>query len=234
MRAGTGQVFLLQTAGMIYLFPGLAASEKLFQGYAFPGFESRVITYLIPAKNEPLHQYCLRLASGIDPDPENIYIGVSFGGILAHEIARFLPPKKIVIISGMRAGEEPPGYFRWLRRFPIHHILPAPLIKAAGVAASRLFGRRNEEEKEHFWALVKEASPQVIKWCVRQTIDWKGPSAVPKVVHIHGDRDIVFPVRSVKPDYVIKGGRHFMVMREVSEIQALLMRLITSDQGVAV
>ena len=218
---------------MIYLFPGLAASEKLFQGYTFPGVESRVITYLIPGKNEPLLHYCLRLASGIDPDPENIYIGVSFGGILAHEIARLLPPKKIIIISGMRAG-EPPGYYRWLRRFPVHRILPAPLIKAAGVAASRLLGQRNEEEKKQFWALVKEASPQVIKWGVRQTIDWKGPSAVRNVVHIHGDRDIVFPVRSVKPDYVIKGGRHFMVMREVSEIQTLLMRLITSVSGVAV
>ena len=211
---------------LIYLFPGLGASEKLFRAYDFSPYEGKVISFLVPQKNETLEHYCKRMAAAIDESKERIYIGVSFGGIVAQEIARFLPPNKIIIVSSIKHRGEKPRYFSWLRRIPVHRILPAGLIKDFGVIVSGLVAKKSPSEKKLFRELVRDADTRIIKWGIDQVIRWDQNISPNGLVHIHGDRDIVFPIRRIKPDFIIHGGKHFMIMREVKEIQSLLLKQI--------
>ncbi len=210
------------------MFPGLGASEKLFRAYDFTPHRAQVIPFLVPMKNESLQQYCRRMAADIMPSGENIYVGVSFGGIIAQEIARFLPPKKIIIISSIKPRREKPCYFSWLRRVPVHRLLPAAMIKDLGVRVSGLVAKKSLSEKELFRELVRDADTRVIKWGIDQVIRWDQNISPNALVHIHGDRDIVFPISRIKPDFIIHGGKHFMIMREVKEIQTLLLKQITT------
>jgi len=45
-------------------------------------------------------------------------------------------------------------------------------------------------------------------------------------VHIHGDQDRIFPIKNIKPDYVIKGGTHMMVWNRADEISAIINGLL--------
>jgi len=217
---------LAEKQSVIYLFPGLGANEKLFKAFDFSPFKTKVISFLIPEKKETLQHYCERLSAFIDASDENIYIGVSFGGILAQEISKIIPAKKIIIISSIKSEKEKPTWFSWLKLIPLYSVIPPKALKKILVCFSEVITRKTKEEKNRFRLLVAEADDRVIRWGVKQVINWK--QAVPPcgIIHIHGDKDILFPVKKIKADFVIHGGAHFMIMREEKEINELINSLL--------
>ncbi|MFI5135800.1 MAG: hypothetical protein ACHQD9_08110, partial [Chitinophagales bacterium] len=177
-----------------------------------------------------LQHYCGRLSSFIDASDENIYIGVSFGGILAQEISKIIPAKKIIIISSIKSDKEKPAWFVLPKLIPLYSLIPSKALKNFLVFISEMVTHKTKEEKSRFRILVNEANDDVIRWGVKQVLIWKQAVPPAGTFHIHGDKDILFPIRRIKADYVIHGGAHFMIMRNVKEINQLLLSLLKSQQ----
>src|SRR5947208_269376 len=113
----------------IILFPGLGASEKLFNQFDFGNRKTFVVKFLTPQKNETLQHYCQRLAISIPSDEQLIFIGVSFGGILAQEVSKIIPVKKVILISSIKTEHEKPSYFSWVKLFPVYRIILTSVLK---------------------------------------------------------------------------------------------------------
>lgn len=214
---------------MIYLIPGLGAGEKLFEPFDFTPYKTQVIPFLIPEKNETLPHYSRRMAEAINPREAIILIGVSFGGIIAQEIARWLPVKKIILISSITAAGERAAFFRWLRIFPLHEIMPLNTLKRAFVLASELFTRKSPDERRCFRELVMASDSRVVRWGITQVMKWNPDYRHPHLIRIHGTHDLLFPLKKIKAEYVIQGGQHFMIMRETGEINRLLLHLLKEE-----
>ncbi|HCR75990.1 MAG TPA: hypothetical protein DIW37_06215, partial [Chryseobacterium sp.] len=56
---------------------------------------------------------------------------------------------------------------------------------------------------------------------IEKISDWKFEEN-PDVVQILADRDIVFPIKNSKPDYVIKGGSHLFPITKFKEVASIL------------
>ena len=91
----------------IYFIPGLAASSKIFERIHLDHnlYDLNYLEWLEPKKNETLDEYIKRFVALIDK-PNAILIGVSFGGIIAQEIAKRIPYQKLVIISSIKSKKE--------------------------------------------------------------------------------------------------------------------------------
>jgi pimeloyl-ACP methyl ester carboxylesterase len=207
----------------------LGAGEKLFEPFDFSPFQAKTISFLVPEKKESLQHYCRRLSIEINREEENIYIGVSFGGILAQEIAKEIPPRKIILISSIKSNRERPWYFGWIRRIPVHQTIPPAILKKILLFISENVTIKTPKERRHFRVMVDEADNRVIQWGITQVANWKQASVPKNLIHIHGDRDLVFPIRKIKADHIIKNGKHFMIMREISEINELIMSLLQTE-----
>ena len=85
------------------------------------------------------------------------------------------------------------------------------------------------EEQQRFRVMIDEADDRVIQWGITQVANWKQELASKNLIHIHGDHDLVFRIRKIKADHVIKNGKHFMIMREISEINELIMSLLQTE-----
>ena len=101
----------------VYLMPGLAASSAIFERIEFPvaTFEIVFLEWEIPLYNESLSDYAKRIATKIT-HPNPVLIGVSFGGILVQEMARFVTARKVIIISSVKCNLEFPKrmiFERW-------------------------------------------------------------------------------------------------------------------------
>jgi hypothetical protein len=59
--------------------------------------------------------------------------------------------------------------------------------------------------------------PYYLKWSIEKISDWKFEEN-PDVVQILADRDIVFPIKNSKPDYVIKGGTHLFQLQNLKKL----------------
>ena len=58
-----------------------------------------------------------------------ILIGVSFGGVLVQEMAKYIDYKKIIIISSVKSNEELPKHMKLAQLTNAHRLLPTQWIK---------------------------------------------------------------------------------------------------------
>ena len=210
----------------IVLFPGLGASEKLFERFDFGDAKTLVIKFLIPEKNETLQHYCLRLSETIPADENLIFIGVSFGGILAQEVSKIIPPKKIILISTIKTEGEKPLYFSLVKSLPAYKVLPVSWLKKVVILLGDFFTPKSNEEHKLFLSFVSEADSRVIRWGIHQTLYWEQKQMLGNIIHIHGSKDRLFPIKKIKTYLAIEGGSHFMIIQRSVEINALINKVI--------
>ena len=91
----------------IYLIGGLGVDERVFETMHFKNLEKKVVKWIEPLPKETLTNYCKRLLPQLDT-PNPIIAGVSFGGMVAHEIATLIPIKQVILISSVRSYQEMP------------------------------------------------------------------------------------------------------------------------------
>ena len=94
----------------VYFMPGLAASATIFERIALPEavFEMIPLEWEIPLEMESLANYAQRIAEKITR-PNPVLVGVSFGGILVQEMAKYVAKtgRKVKIVFLGRQGYWP-------------------------------------------------------------------------------------------------------------------------------
>lgn len=209
----------------IYFISGLGADERIFQWLRYDNFRPVHVKWVSPDKGESIEAYAKRLSEQIQ-DEEPVIVGLSFGGMVAIEIAKQLSAKKVVLLSSVKESGELPIYFKIFRAFPIHRIFPfKSILWAVYWLAYWLFGPEGTDEKALLKTVLQETDPRFLKWALHKVVVWKNKDIPENLVHIHGTRDRIFPFRFVSPDYTVEGCGHLMVMNRAEEISNLLEKL---------
>ncbi len=65
-----------------------------------------------------------------------------------------------------------------------------------------------------------------LSWAIKNMVEWKREVADPRVYHIHGTRDEVFPIRYIKNCIKIKKGTHAMILQKTPSIVEELLKII--------
>lgn len=196
----------------VYILSGLGADERVFQLLDFSGFEVVYVQWITPRPKESIQAYAARLLQQIDADKPPILIGLSFGGMMAIEIAKLIPTKKIVLISSAKTKHEIPFYLRQLGRIHLDYIVPAPVLKQSNAVVNWFFGVHSDFEKKLLRQILNDMEPIFLKWAIHQVLNWQNESVPHQLVHIHGTSDRLLPCRYVKADQLVNGGGHFMVL----------------------
>jgi type III secretory pathway component EscU len=55
---------------------------------------------------------------------------------------------------------------------------------------------------------------------------WDRKKVDPKVIHIHGDADEIFPIKNIKNCIVVKGGTHIMILSKYKWFNTNLPKII--------
>lgn len=206
----------------IYVVSGLGADFTVLEKLQFPQHHEVVfLDWLIPLLNEGLVDYAERMAEKIDDSEPFYLLGYSFGGIMVQEIHKIKPARKVVILGSIKSDKEKSRLIRTGQITKIPKILPLGLFneKAANIygVVRKLFDPKNPKLMQYF----KVRDPYYLKWSVEKISDWMCVEN-PEVIQILGDRDIVFPVKNSKPDYIIKGGTHLFPATKCKEVSEIL------------
>jgi esterase/lipase len=114
----------------LYIFSGLGADESIFQRLDFSGFNTNFIKWIVPNDKETIENYATRLIDQIT-STKPILIGLSFGGLMAVEVAKQIGPEKVILISSAKTKKEIPCYYRWAGQVRFHKLLPTTLLKSS-------------------------------------------------------------------------------------------------------
>lgn len=210
----------------VYFISGLGADRRAFYKIQLPrGFEPIHLDWIDPLPNETLPDYAKRFSKLIKSGEEFIIIGLSFGGMLASEIAKIISPKKIIIISSLSNYHELPWYFKASGKLRLHKILIPAVYKQATIL-NRFMGAGDKEMKSIVYSYVNNIDPGFIKWSLHVIVNWQHRERLSNLIHIHGSNDHLLPIRYVKADYVVKHGGHLMVMNKADEVNRILREIL--------
>jgi pimeloyl-ACP methyl ester carboxylesterase len=213
----------------IYLISGLGADRTVFRNLKFSeAAEIHYLDWIPPKPNESLREYALRIAEAIDTSAPFSLIGLSFGGMLATEIASTLQPQKTILISSVPTKRELPWHFHLVGKLRINKIIPAVRPNSVPRFIASIFGVESKADALFFQQLLNRTDPHFSKWAMDTILKWDRTERPAGLITIHGDKDKVLPMGRGKVDYIIKGGGHFMVFNRADEISKILAEEGTS------
>lgn len=215
----------------VYFMPGLAASSSIFERITLPidVFEIILLEWEIPEANESLSEYAERISkkvSHINP----VLIGVSFGGILVQEMAKFLDVKKLIIISSVKTNLEFPTAFKVAKTTKAYKLLPTNLISNIDNLAKFSFGDKVKQRLELYKKFLSVRDKKYLDWAIEKIILWDRTETDKNVTHIHGDADEVFPIKNIEKCIVVKGGTHIMILSKFKWFNANLPKIILGEE----
>lgn len=212
----------------VYFISGLGADKMAFYKIRLPrGFEPVYLDWITPLADESFPDYAKRFSRSIKQGEEFVLVGLSFGGMLASELAKIVSPKKLIIISSLSSYKELPWYFKLAGKLGIHRIISPSLYKQATIM-NRFMGAGNKEMKAIVYNYVNNIDPAFIRWSLNVIVHWSHTERLSELVHIHGSHDHLLPYRYVKADYLIKNGGHLMVMNKADEVNSILQEVLLS------
>jgi pimeloyl-ACP methyl ester carboxylesterase len=215
----------------VYLMPGLAASTAIFERIALPEdtFEIHLLEWEIPLDKETLADYAKRIAAKIK-QPNPVLIGVSFGGILVQEMAKFMDVRKVIIISSVKSNLEFPRRLKIAKTTKAYKLIPMSLILNIESLAKFSFGEKVNQRLKLYERFLSVRDIGYLNWAVEQVVLWDRTVVDESVIHIHGDMDDVFPIKNIKNCTVVKGGTHVMILNKYKWLNENLPAIILDSK----
>lgn len=203
----------------IYLFSGLGADERAFQLLDFSGYSHTFVRWIAPEGQESMSQYATRLLAQIKAE-RPVLIGLSFGGMMAVEVAKQIAVEKVIIIASAKTGQEIPFYYRWAGFLRLHRLVPVRLLKQHNFLANWFFGIESDFDRQLLKQILADTDPQFLVWAIGQIAQWNNRVLLPNLFHIHGGKDRILPLQAC--DRVIPGGGHLMALNKAKELNEVL------------
>ena len=210
----------------IYIFSGLGADERMFQKIDFRNHSVTYIRWILPNKNESIENYVKRLLLQISTE-QPILIGLSFGGMIAIEVAKQIKTEKVILMASAKTKNEIPFYYRFLGSVGLNKILPTSLLKHSNFFINWVFGAKANSEKQLLKSILDETNPEFLIWAIGKIVAWENITSVNNVFHIHGRSDRILPYRFVTCGYVVKNGGHFMTLSNAGEVSEIINEILT-------
>lgn len=201
----------------VYCISGLGADSSVFELLKIDN--PKVCVEWIPSfRWESLSAYAKRLCAQVDTSEPFVLLGVSFGGMLAIEMNKFIQPKRTILITSSARRSELPGWIRLIAKTKLNRIIPTPLFGANPKGLIWFFGVKSELGKKMVTAIAKKSDPIFTKLCIDKVLNWDNEWIPENLVRINASDDSLLPAPKGIESIVIKQAGHFAIIENADEI----------------
>jgi len=211
---------------IVYALPGLGADRRMFALQLQLDYDFRFVDWIPPVKGETMNAYAKRYSQLLDTSKPFSILGVSLGGMMCMEVAKFVNADQVILVSSCKTANELPGQLRGLRKVKLHKLINARILKQMIKLFSNNIGDLKGELKHLFNHMVENSDPDFMMWAADAIINWNKTEVPDNVVHIHGTKDKVLPYELVNADYTIQNGSHYMIGTRVEEVNKVLDQVL--------
>lgn len=197
----------------IYCMPGMAASSAIFEYIQLPKdlFSLHYLEWSIPEPTASLSEYAKQMCEHI-AHKNPVLLGVSLGGLLVQEMSNFIAVKRIIIVSSVKSVDELPKRMLFARHTHLHKLLPTGLVNNVELLAKYAFGETVTKRLALYERYLSIRDKQYIDWCIDKLVNWQQEYPPNNLVHIHGEKDTVFPIQYIQQCITVKNGTHTMIV----------------------
>ncbi|MHC5202544.1 alpha/beta hydrolase [Myroides sp. LJL119] len=211
----------------VYFIPGMASSPLIFEHIKLDNsiFETIFLQWPKVQSSYTLQNYVSEFQKQI-VHPNPVIIGVSFGGIITQELSKCIKTRKTIIISSAKNIWEYPSLYRFAKKTSLYKLLPTWLIKPL----LNYYPSWSKQKRSHRISLYKRyitvTDKEYLNWSIDKILHWKQEQPIKNVIHIHGEKDELFPIKNIKNAIVLKQGTHAMIITKYKWFNENLPKLI--------
>ena len=216
----------------IFIFSGLGADHRVFHKMNFHEFEPVYIHWLEPFKNETIQNYALRISQQIT-EPNPIVLGISFGGMMAIEVSKFLPFQKLILIASAKTKQEIPLLYRILGKLKVPLFFPMKWLKKSNRLSYFVFSVSDQDDRKILDDIYHDTSPTYLRWALNavctwqnEEIRWNCTPASKNLMHIHGTNDRILYYSNIKNAVPIPNGGHLLPLTETQKLEELIFKFL--------
>ena len=202
------------------------ADERVFSKLDFGDHPVHFISWLTPIIKESIAQYAMRMSKKIEHE-NPILIGLSFGGIMCIEIARIIKTYQVILISSVKSSREMPLWMKLARKSKLNKLFPLQPFRILEPIENYNLGIENSDELKLVREYRRNIGQQYTDWAIHQILHWKNEWQPGNLIHIHGGKDHIFPVKNIKADYIIPDGGHFMIMNRAEKVNRIIKEILS-------
>jgi alpha/beta superfamily hydrolase len=209
----------------IHCISGLGADHRVFQKLDIPGATLKPVPWPYFDKYDEMACYAQKVGVLIPEGPDDVILGLSFGGMLASEIARVRQSQKVIIVSSVKSPDELPPVSKTVRFVIEHKLMPMSIATLPAKPLLHRFGAYSEEEMALVRSILSDTEPHFARCASKAIIEWQTRIPAPSdIVHIHGTADQMLLPDRVEPTHWVEGGQHIMIYSKAEEVSRLIAR----------
>lgn len=193
--------------------PGMSANPLIFKRIKFSDekYEIHFLKWTKPVLNESIENYSKRFLDFIKHE-NPILIGVSFGGLIVQEISKLIDVEKVIIISSIKSNRELPLYMKSAKFLKLYNYFPLKLFDDVFNISKSLKINKIYKKLDLIDKYLSVRDENYLKWAIREILNWKQEKPLQEVIHIHGDRDLTFPISLIKDCIIVPGATHALIL----------------------
>ncbi len=215
----------------VYFMPGMAANSSIFEFIKLPEdrFKMHFLEWMIPKKDESLQNYAGRMNKYIKHE-NAVLIGVSFGGIIVQEMAKSLKLKRLIIISSVKCREELPRRMRYAASTGLFKLVPTSLLDYVDHFEKIAVGDFIKKRAKLYRQYLSVRNQRYLDWSIKNMVLWNCAKPQKGIIHIHGDKDEIFPIKYISDYIEVKDGTHIMILNRYRWFNKHLPEIILSGK----
>src|SRR5687768_10768814 len=183
----------------LFLLSGLGADKRVFDFLDLSAYKLHHIVWIKPVADESMADYAKRILPQIEND-RPILMGVSFGGMIALEIAKLISVEKVILISSAKSSDAIPSHFKWMAKLRIQKLMPRGALKRPNEMLYWLFGVSSQEHRALLSAIIADTDELFLTWAIETITSWKNDIFSDSVIQIHGSKDRILNLQTA--DYI--------------------------------
>ncbi len=215
----------------VYFMPGLAANPSIFEYIKLPEdqFQIHLLEWIIPSTEETLTHYAQRMNRYIKHD-HIVLIGVSFGGIIVQEMSKYLDLKRLIIISSVKCRNELPRRMKYAGKTGFFKLIPTSLMDYIDQLENIAIGDYITKRAQLYKKYLSVRNTKYLDWAIKNMVLWDCDQPIEEIIHIHGDKDEIFPYKYIKDCITVKGGTHIMIINRYKWLNRHLPGIIINGK----
>ncbi|HEY1024526.1 MAG TPA: alpha/beta hydrolase [Sphingobacteriaceae bacterium] len=210
---------------VIYFLSGLGCDRRVFERIDLPsGYEMQHLDWVPVDGTETLPAYAAQLSKKIDDSKPFMLAGMSFGGMVAAEIAKIKRPEKLILFSTVANRRQLPLFYRLSGKIPLEWLSARAANLLSMSYLHRYFGPLDRRSKELVTEYFRHLDPVFLRWTLGHIGRWQNEEVFPGYLHIHGSEDKTFYARLTDAQYIIPGGGHFCILTHAQKVNEILRK----------